>query len=103
MTFPQAIQHLQNLAVDGSADLVPAVGVVDALKPCSVYRMIERQQIPAVKVAGTWKTTRALFVLFWKRTMVPTKESQTIRLSTEQTRRQQIEAAREMVLKGSAR
>ena len=100
MTFQQAISKLQDLAIEGSPDLVAAVEITTALKPCSVYRLIERQQIPAVKVAGSWKTTKALFQMFWKRTMVPVKESQVIRLAQGNQRKLEIEEARAKVLGG---
>ena len=98
MTYAQAVNHLQGLAIVGDEALVPAVDLVPSLGSSSVYRMISLKQIPAIKIAGKWKTTRDLFVLFWKRTMLPAKQSQEIRLALPDQRKVEIEEARAKVM-----
>ena len=98
MTFPQAIARLQDLAFQGDPSLIAATDCAPGLSKASVYRLISQGKVPAVKIGGTLKTTKELFEVFFKRSIVPAKTVQSRADAFAETRRREIQAAQDWVM-----
>lgn len=101
MTYEQAVNKLEELALDGSDQLIPAVEALPHVDRQKIWRMVRGGELPAVRLRGEFQTTKEIAVHFFRihiRVTRPAKE-----VVVKENRKQQIDEAIKQVMNSTKR
>jgi len=100
MTYEQAVTKLEELALEGSDQLIPATQALPHVDRQKIWRLVHSGQLPAVRL-GEFKTTKEIAVHFFRihiRVTRPAKET-----VVKENRKQQIDEAIKQVMNSTKR